>query len=142
MIVIDTNIIGALMKAETAPRISAWLDRQEPSTLWTTTITIAEMRYGTERMPEGKKRSLVEQFNADVMGTFFPPERVLPFDARAAASYGRLVADAEGRGRPVRNFADAAIAAIASAKGFSVASFDRGPFESLAVPLIVPGEDR
>ena len=138
MIVIDTNVLGALTKTAEAGRITAWFDAQDRTTLWTTTITLAEMRFGTEREPQGKRRRALEALNARLLAGFFPAGRIAPFDTAAAESFGRIVAAASKRGKPVAGFADAAIAAIATVRGFAVATRDVGPFDSLGVPTVNP----
>jgi predicted nucleic acid-binding protein len=88
MIVLDTNIVAALMA--NGADIDAWLDTVPRHELYTTVMTRAEIRYGLARLPAGKRRNrLTEQANAVFSET---QERLLPFDAKAADRYGDLVA--------------------------------------------------
>lgn len=58
MIVLDTNVISELWKAEPDPNVLSWIDAQMVETLYLSTITIAEIRFGLAAMPEGKRRTI------------------------------------------------------------------------------------
>ena len=55
MILLDTNVISALMQREAAPVVVAWLDAQPPESIWTTSITVFEVRFGLELLASGKR---------------------------------------------------------------------------------------
>jgi predicted nucleic acid-binding protein len=41
VIILDTNVLSALMQATPDVRVIAWLNRQAPESIWTTSITVA-----------------------------------------------------------------------------------------------------
>ncbi len=120
------------------PAVLAWLDQQDIETLFLTTISLAELRYGVEALPEGRcKGGLRAALENRIVALFGP--RVLAFDAAAADAYALIRARAKAAGRAIAA-ADGYIAATATAAahGFTVATRDTGPFEAAGLPVINP----
>lgn len=134
MIVLDTNVVSELMKPG-RPDIDAWLQRIEPASVFVTVVTRAEIRYGIERLPEGRRRREFEQ-RADVVFDEVA-DRMLAFDVAAADHYGRLVARRERAGRPTST-PDGQIAAIALAHHATVATRNTRDFEETGVRVVNP----
>lgn len=140
MIVLDTNVVSETLKPAPQPEVLAWLDAQEPRTLFLTTINVAELLAGVAVLPMAhRRRELQRALDEQVLPLFL--DRVLAFDERAARAYARVHAGAQVAGRPV-SFADAAIAAIALAHGYSIATRNLADFEGSGVPLIDPWQAR
>jgi predicted nucleic acid-binding protein len=136
MIVLDTNIVSETMKAAPSVFVLDWLDAQEPSTLYLTTITLAEIGYGIEILPDGKRKdTLRERFDVYVSKGF--EKRILVFHERAAHIYGQIMALRKRGGRPLSAF-DGQIAAIALANGFVVATRNVSDFEGVDITIINP----
>lgn len=137
MILLDTNVVSEVMRAEPRPAVLAWLDAQAAETLFLSSITLAEVLFGIEAMPAGRRRSTLAETFAGICAIF--DQRILVFDAEAARRYAGLAAKARttGKGFPVP---DGYIAAIAAAKGFQVASRDAAPFRAAGVSVINPWE--
>ena len=135
MIVLDTNVVSEAMKPEPHPAVLAWLNEQAVETLYISSVTLAELLFGIRALPSGKPQDLLAQALDGLMRLF--RDRVLPFDADAARHYAGLAvtARAAGRGFPTP---DGYIAAIATSRGFIVASRDTAPFEAAGVPIINP----
>ena len=113
-----------------------WVARQPPASLYTTTITQAEILYGLEKMPAGQRRNELEkQYRAMLAEDF--AERVLAFDQAAAEAYGPLMARVQRQGRPVGS-QDVQIAAIALSRGASVATRNVSDFENFGIEFIDP----
>ena len=138
MIVIDTNVISELWKVEPNPNVLAWIDAQAVETLYLPAITVAELRYGLATMPDGKRRTIYQaRLEGEVLPAF--TARVLPFDLDATQAYADLMAEARTEGKAVGK-ADGYIAAIAKARGFTVATRDIHPFLAAGVAVINPWE--
>jgi predicted nucleic acid-binding protein len=139
MIVLDTNVVSELMKRSRSEAVLAWLSAQQKvDDLSVTTITVAEVLYGIEPLPKGKRRDGLERqastmFKQDFAG------RVLPFDELAARIFALLAAGRRKLGRPIEFF-DAQIAAIAQVHGATLATRDTDDFESCGVRLVNPWE--
>ena len=128
MIVLDTNVVSEAMKPEPHPAVLAWLNEQAVETLYISSVTLAELLFGIRALPSGKPQDLLAQALDGLMRLF---------DADAARHYAGLAvtARAAGRGFPTP---DGYIAAIATSRGFIVASRDTAPFEAAGVPIINP----
>ena len=85
MIVLDTNILSELMRSEPAAAVFAWVSAQPRATLYTTSVSKAEILYGIAVLPEGRRR-LALAAAAEAMFADDFEGRVLPFDEAAAAS--------------------------------------------------------
>jgi toxin FitB len=138
MIVLDTNVVSELMKSHPSRGVLAWLSAQRRDDLFTTTVTMAEILYGVELLPKGKRRDQLLRQAEDTFAEDFG-SRVLSFDERAAYEYAQIASERRRLGRPI-SFSDAQIAAIARANGAALATRDVGDFEVSGLTLINPWE--
>lgn len=138
MILIDTNVISELWKAEPNPDVLAWVDAQAIETLYLSAVTVAELRFGVAAMPEGKRRNIYqERLEKEVLPAF--ADRVLPFDLDASQAYADLMAGAKEAGKAIGK-ADGYIAATACARGLIVATRDISPFQAAGLKFVNPWE--
>jgi predicted nucleic acid-binding protein len=135
MIVLDTNVISEAMKPAPHPAVRAWLNEQTAETLYLSSVTLAELLFGVNTLPAGKRRDSLAHALDGLLGLF--KNRVLPFDTDAARHYAALAVTARtaGRGFPMP---DGYIAAIAASRGFVVASRDVAPFAAAGLVVINP----
>ncbi len=136
MIVLDTNVISELMRAQPHPGVVAWVAAQSRATLYTTTITQAEILYGLAALPSGRRRAALAAA-AEAMFAEDLAERVLPFDRAAAACYADIVSSRRRAGNPIEAF-DALIAATALSTGADIATRDTAGFADCGLTLIDP----
>jgi len=136
VIILDTNILSELMRPAPNMRVVNWLNAEEPLGVTITAITVAEILYGIERLPDGKRKQRFAQLAAEMFEEDFT-ERILPFDEVAAAYYATLVADSERSGRIVHS-ADAQIAAICQQHKAQLATRNVKDFEHLGISIIDP----
>lgn len=136
MIILDTNVVSEPLRAEPEPAVLAWLDAQAPATLCLTSITLAELLAGVAALPAGRRRNKLAQALTEQVLPLFEG-RVLAFDAQAAHAYARVQAGAQAAGNPI-SFADGAIAAIAAAHGFAVATRNVRDFNGTGVEVVDP----
>lgn len=136
MIILDTNVISALMRSEPDPVVVRWLDGLPPESLWTTAITVFEIRLGLEVLAAGRRRRLLEEAFAAALEEDFEG-RVLPFDQAAAHTAGRIAAERRRAGRTVE-IRDVQIAGIAKARKSAVATRNLRHFEGLGLDLLDP----
>jgi predicted nucleic acid-binding protein len=136
MIVLDTNVISELMRPEPSPAVAAWVAQQPNRSLYTTSINEAELHYGIERMPDGRRRHAFAAAVEALLAEEFAG-RVLSFGVGAARRYGEIVALRREAGTPIDAF-DALIAATASVAGAAIATRDMGGFEGCGLRLINP----
>src|SRR5438046_2117981 len=120
MIILDTNVLSALMLAEPDAIVASWLDRQARTSVWTTSVTIFEIRYGLATMPAGRRRTdrhaLFERIVEEKL-----EHRVLSFDHAAAEEAASLMAARQHAGR-LGELRDTMIAGIALAQRATLAT--------------------
>lgn len=136
LIILDTNVISEPLKLAGQAVVSRWLDQQHIETLFLTTISLAELRYGVAALSDGKRKdSLGAALEERIVALFGP--RILAFDTTAANAYAQIRVRAKANGKAIAA-ADGYIAAIAAAHGFAVATRDTTPFEAAGVFVINP----
>ena len=138
MIVLDTNVLSAVMRPESDARVLDWLDRQPPDDLWTTAISVFEIAYGIELMANGRRRQLLQEAFARALEDDLDG-RVLTFDRSAAHESGRIAARQKRSGRPVE-FRDLEIAGIVLAHGAVLATRNVRHFDRLGIEVRNPWE--
>ena len=139
MIVLDTNVISEAMKPAPDPAVRAWLNEQVAETLYLSSVTLAELRFGIGALPDGRrKRALTETLDG-VLELF--GDRVLPFDIGSARHYAELAVKARAAGKGIPT-PDGYIAAIAASKRFIVATRDISPFEAAELTVVNPWAHR
>jgi len=136
MIILDTNILSELMRSNPHPSVLRWVADQPGETLYTTSISKAEIHHGISLLPEGRRRNALADA-AEAMFVEDFADRVLPFDDVAAVYYAEIVAARRRAGNPISTF-DALIAATALAAGTDVATRDVGGFTGCGLTLIDP----
>jgi toxin FitB len=136
VILLDTNVVSEPLNLAPDPTVVAWIDAQVIETLYLSTVSVTEMRYGIAVLPDGKKKeSLRTSLNERILPLF--ESRILPFDMEAADICAELRARARAAGQGIGT-ADSYIAGIAAAKGLTVATRDTQPFEAMGVTVINP----
>lgn len=135
MIVLDTNVVSEAMKPEPDPAMRDWLDEQAAETLWLSSVTVAELLFGIRALPDGRRKQKLATTLDGLFAMF--DGRILPFDTDAARHYADLAVAARkaGKGFPTP---DGYIAAIATARGFAVATRDASAFDAAGVPVVNP----
>ena len=136
MIILDTNVLSALMRKEPDDSVVGWLDRQPPESIWITTITLFESRLGLALLPAGRRRRLLEATFDKLLAEDLE-NRVLDFDSAAANQAAALAAERQAAGRPV-DMRDTQIAGIAVARRATIATRNVRHFEGLRVRVVDP----
>jgi toxin FitB len=138
VIVLDTNILSELMRPAPAESVVRWMASQPATSLYTTSITQAEIFHGIMLLPAGRRRNAFEaaaeaMFDQDFNG------RILAFGSDAARPYARIAAERRRGGRPISHF-DAQIAAIARSAGAAIATRNVADYDGCGVKVINPWE--
>lgn len=136
MIVLDTNVLSALMRREADPAAVAWLDLQPSESIWTTAVTVFEIRFGLELLGPGRRRRQLEDafsraLDEDLQG------RILAFDYEAAQEAASRAAERRAVGKPV-DFRDIEIAGIVSARRATLATRNARHFQGLRIQVVDP----
>jgi predicted nucleic acid-binding protein len=137
MMIVDTNVISELQKPVPNLHVINWLDQQEPTNLYLTSITAAELMFGAYCVPAGKRAAELQDIIAHIIEDQFRG-RILPFDATAAYYYGMRMALCREQGKSI-GMADGQIASIAVANNLApIATRDTTPFEAFRLDVINP----
>ena len=135
MIILDTNVLSAMMRPADNPAVIDWLNRQSTNLLWTTVITVMEIRYGILQMAIGRRRNDVA--NAFERAIWSLGGRIFDFDYAAAEDAAKLSAQCHGAGRNV-GVPDTQIAGIALSRKATLATRNVRDFRNLEIPLVDP----
>ena len=135
MIVLDTNVVSELMRPTPSKRVVRWLRNHDQRELYTTSITLAEIRYVIERLADGRRKELLRTTADDVFAAF--EEDILPFDAKAAVRYATIVRRRDRVGLPIDGF-DAQIAAICHSHVAELATRNLRDFRDTGINVIDP----
>jgi predicted nucleic acid-binding protein len=136
VIILDTNVISALMHEEPEQRVVRWLDQQPAQSVWITSITLFEARFGIALLPKGKRQRALEAcFDRLVQEDL--ENRIADFDATAAREAAALAAARQKAGRHV-DLRDTQIAGIALARRATLATRNVKHFQGLKIAVIDP----
>lgn len=136
MIILDTNVLSALMLHEPDAAVASWMDGQARTSVWTTSLTIFEICHGLALMPPGRRQQdRTSRFERTINEKL--EQRVLPFDQAAAEEAATLMTVRRRSGRTVE-LRDTMIAGIALAQRATLATRNVRHFDDLRVLVVNP----
>ena len=138
MIILDTNVLSALMRRTPEAPVVAWLDHQPAESVWITSITLFEALFGLALLPSGRRRKALEAAFGRLLNEDLE-NRVLDFDISAATEAAALAAARRKDGRPV-DMRDTQIAGIALARRATLATRNVRHFSDLKISIVDPWE--
>lgn len=136
VIILDTNVLSALMRQAPDPPVVAWLDRQPPESIWITSLTLFEVRLGLRLLPRGARQRALEAAFVRLLEDDLE-NRVLDFDAAAVGEAASLAAARQQAGRPA-DIRDTFIAGISLARHATLATRNVRHFADMRVPVVNP----
>jgi predicted nucleic acid-binding protein len=134
VILLDTNVISALMRRDPDPAVVSWLDNQPTESIWTTSITVFEIRTGLELLKPSRRRQQLERAFDELLAEEFEG-RVQPFDKSAAIAAGTIAAARQSAGRTLE-IRDVQIAGIVTVRKAKLATRNLRHFEGLGIDLV------
>jgi toxin FitB len=138
--ILDTNVLSEPMQPAPSATVTAWWAQQQPGALFITTVTVAEILYGLELLPQGKRRAALLA-GAELMFGKVLAGRILPFDEDAARAFPEIAVRRRDQGRPIAEL-DAQIAAIARSRNALLATRNTADFEGCGLRLVNPWAGR
>lgn len=136
MILLDTNVLSALMQETTDPAIVEWLDNQPAESIWTTSVTVLEIRTGMDRVRPSRRRKRLDEIFSQLLDEDLDG-RVQSFDLTAAIAAGIIAVTQQRVGRAVE-IRDVQIAGIAASRHATVATRNTRHFDGTGVDLVNP----
>ncbi len=134
--ILDTNVISEPMNPSPSATVLDWWAQQQPGALFITTVTVAEILYGIELLPPGKRRAALLAGAERMFGKVLVGH-ILPFDENAARAFSEIAVRRRAQGRPIADL-DAQIAAIARSRNAILATRNTADFEGCGVRLVNP----
>lgn len=138
MIVLDTNVVSEIIKDSPNQNVVNWFSKQPLNSLYLTSIVVAELFYGMQVLPEGKRKRALQAKLMKFVEMF--EGRIFNFDLDTAFNYADIMASARSRGLAIQK-ADGYIVSIAKTHGIQVATRDVSPFRSAGITVINPWDD-
>jgi predicted nucleic acid-binding protein len=135
MIILDTNVISGLMKLVPEMSVVRWLDQQPRTSLWITSISEFEIRYGLQILEPGRRRSFLQQAFEAILARI--GHRIASFDGAAAQRAADLTTDRRKKGRP-GELRDTMIAGIVLANNARLATRNTSHFDDIAAEITNP----
>ncbi|MBC1262212.1 type II toxin-antitoxin system VapC family toxin [Synechococcus sp. BSF8S] len=139
VILLDTNVISAVMQNQPDPAVVCWLDDQSAQDVWLPSVVVFELRYGVAILPAGQRRRSLQQ-GLDQLLEQLVQDRIAPLDGLAAHRAAVLAAERKAKGRSV-DLRDTLIAGIALARGAQLATRNTRHFSDTTIGLINPFPD-
>jgi predicted nucleic acid-binding protein len=135
MTILETNVISALMNDPPEDRVVAWLDSQARTSIWTTSITVFEVRSGLEIMPAGRRQAKLSEVFEGILDRL--GQRIAVFDDEAARRAANLTAARRKKGRVV-DLRDTMVAGIVLARQAAIATRNTAHFSDIPATIINP----
>ncbi len=130
MILLDTNVISALMQRMPEEKVVAWLDAQPRESVWTTSISVFEVFTGLRMMPAGnRQRTLIASFEQIL--TDLLEGRIADFDSEAARCAAEWLEEQKRNGRTME-MRDTMIAGIVQSRKATLATRNERHFVGIA----------
>jgi predicted nucleic acid-binding protein len=133
---LDTNVLSEWVKPRPNSGVIAWLSEVDEDRVFISVITLAELRYGVERLALGRRRTRLDSWlREDLPGRF--EGRILPIDGPVADMCGILMAKGEARGRPIATM-DGFIAATTAIHRLTLVTRNTGDFATVVDAIVNP----
>ena len=133
---LDTNVVSEWVKPQPEPNVLRWFAEVEEDSVWLSVITFAEIRFGVERMPRGRRRTALAAWLENDLPARFEG-RIIGVGLGIADAWGKLMARCTTQGRTVGAM-DGFLGAIALAQGFTLVTRNTGDFAPLGIPVLNP----
>ncbi len=133
---LDTNVVSELRKPKCNPYVQGWLEAQPPQSLYLSTITFAEIRFGIEQASDENFRRELNQWLEDTLRPWFN-KRLLGISEDVILCWRRMVEIGRKQGYTFSQ-PDLFIAAIALVHNLYVVTRNTQDFERASVPVINP----
>jgi len=132
---LDTCVLSELVKSQPDAQVLRWFEASKAYQLWISTMTLAELQRGVNRLPESKRQLELALWLKNLEMGF--EDRVLAFDSKAAKVWAEMTSQAQAHGKPMAAF-DSIIAATARANGCTLVTRNVKDFSSAGLELLNP----
>ena len=135
MLILDSTILHEAIRPNPDPAVGTWLGAQPRDGLYTTSLALADILSGVERLPPGKRRTDLAAAVGQIFSFF--ERRILPFDEDAARAYPTIAQNRKLLGKD-GNVAVTMLAAITRSRGATLASRTPEEFSGCGIRVVNP----
>jgi len=137
-VLLDTNVLSELIARRPDPHVIAWMDQQDPETVFLSVIAEGELRRGIQKLPDSpRKKKLADWLHGRLLIRF--GDRILALDLPVMLTWGALVARLEAAGR-ILPAIDSLLAATVARHGLSIATCNVRDFKPVGISVVNPWE--
>jgi predicted nucleic acid-binding protein len=133
---LDTNVLSEGARPRPDPGMVAWLEAHSPLDMATSALTFGEIRKGVDLLVPGARRTRLEAWISTDLPRQFAG-RVLPVDEAVAVTWGRMVAEAQRRGRHLP-LVDGLLLATAAVHSLTLVTRNERDCADRGVPVLNP----
>jgi toxin FitB len=133
---LDTNVVSEWVKPLPNQGVIAWMADVDEDRVFVSVVTLAEIRYGIERMPSGSRRKRLAEWLEQELPLRFEG-RIMGIDATIADVCGKVVAQGEDRGKRMEVM-DAFLAATAEVHQLTIVTRNTSDFETVTANILNP----
>ena len=137
---LDTNIVSEWTKPAPDPKVDDWLKSLGPDELYLSVVSLAEIRYGVEKLEPGRRRSSLEAWLAEDLPAYFA-DQTLPIDEHVALAWAQIYRRCERAGTPM-SIMDAFLAATAEVHALTLVTRNAKDFKAWGGPIFNPWTER
>jgi predicted nucleic acid-binding protein len=135
MIILDTNVLSALMRDVPERKVVSWLDRQPQGSIWTTSISVLEIQGGLQIMSVANEKAELSQQFERLLDSIY--HRIAVFGEEAARLSANLTISRQNKGR-VGDLRDTMIAGIVLAHHATLATRNVAHFSDITAKVVNP----
>jgi predicted nucleic acid-binding protein len=133
---LDTNILSELRRPRPEPKVIAFVAAQPLDSLYISSVTLAEIRFGIELVTDAGRRAELNDWLTHKVRPMFE-QRVLPVSEDVMFKWRLLVEDGRKAGHTFSQ-PDLILAATALEHGLTLVSRDTSDYEKAKVPVLNP----
>jgi toxin FitB len=133
---LDTNVVSEWVKPRPNPGVIEWLASADEDRLFLSVATLAELRYGVERLPAGRTSAQLQEWLETELRSRFEG-RVVAIDEAVAALWGKLLAKADAVGKPLGAM-DGFLAATVAAHQMTLVTRNEMDFAAAGIKTFNP----
>ncbi|MDF5720885.1 MAG: type II toxin-antitoxin system VapC family toxin [Rhizonema sp. PD37] len=133
---LDTCVISELVVKQPNEKVIQWIDNRDSKSVYLSVITIGEIRKVIVKLPDSKRRELLEIWLNDELLVRFRGN-ILTINADVMLTWGELIGRLELQGKKVAAM-DSLIAAIALYGNFTLVTRNEDDFKNTGLNVVNP----
>jgi len=133
---LDTKIVSEWVEPRPDSGVITWLADVDEDRVFLSVVSIAELRFGIERLPTGTRRNRLDVWLREELPLRFE-SRILPVTAAVAEAWGQVLARSQATGHPI-SIMDGFLAATAEVHRLTMVTRNVSDFSVLGKSVLNP----